>query len=294
METAKPLLMATDMKMDWRPLVAATGKLAQAWSRPVVPVHVVTVDTDSVLVDYYRRQLTQQLFEPLMQEVAGQSWTMQHPVVLTGAIVDRLVSYGLQHESPLIVMGAGRVGPTGTLVPGTFTEAVLQQSRRPVLAVHPSQPLEFARIVCPVDNSATARRGLHNAIQLARTFGAALTVMTVVPEISWLEAAAEVRTLTNAIEEYSLEWEQEFDKSLQSFDFSGVEWTRVVKFGSPADEIAAEAQRQNADLLMVGAIGRSGLAQAMLGSTVRRLFRQLPCSVLVVHDEDLPTPADPC
>ncbi len=288
METSTPLLLATDMKMDWRPLVAATGKLAVAWSRPVVPVHVVTVDTDSVLVDYYRRQLTQQLFEPLMQEVSGESWTMQHPVVLTGAIVDRIVSFGLQHESPLIIVGAGRMTASGALVPGTLTEGVLQASRRPVLAVHPVQPLNFARLICPVDNSATARRGLQNAIQLARTFGSALTVMSVVPEVSWLEAAAEVRTLTNAIEEYSLRWEQEFDAILADCDFTGVNWTRVVKFGSPADEIAAEAQRQNADLLIVGAIGRSGLAQAMLGSTVRRLFRQLPCSLLVVHDVDLP------
>lgn len=288
MATSTPLLMATDMKMDWRPLVAATGKLAVAWSRPVVPVHVVTVDTDSVLVDYYRRQLTQQLFEPLMQEVSGEAWTMQHPVVLTGAIVDRIVSFGLQHESPLIIVGAGRMTTTGALVPGTLSEGVLQASRRPVLAVHPVQPLNFARLICPVDNSATARRGLQNAIQLARTFGSALTVMSVVPEVSWLEAAAEARTLTNAIEEYSLGWEQEFDAILADYDFAGVDWTRVVKYGAPADEIAAEAQRQNADLLIVGAIGRSGLAQAMLGSTVRRLFRQLPCSLLVVHDVDLP------
>ena len=69
MANSTPLLMATDMKMDWRPLVAATGKLAVAWSRPAVPIHVVTVDTDSVLVDYYRRQLTQQLFEPLMRQL---------------------------------------------------------------------------------------------------------------------------------------------------------------------------------------------------------------------------------
>lgn len=70
MANSTPLLLATDMKIDWRPLVAATGKLAVAWSRPVVPVHVVTVDTDSVLVDYYRRQLTQQLFEPFVSATA--------------------------------------------------------------------------------------------------------------------------------------------------------------------------------------------------------------------------------
>lgn len=292
MEFTPPILMATDMKMDWRPLVSTCGKLAAALDRPVVPVHVVTVDTDSVLVDYYRRQLTQQLFEPLMQEVADQPWSMQHPVVLTGAIVDRIVSFGLQHDSPLIVMGAGHLDAAGALVPGTFTEGVLQQSRRPVLAVHPTRPLEFARIVCPVDNSATARRGLHNAVRLAHLFHASLTIMSVVPEVSWLEAATEARTLTNAIEEYSLQWEQEFDKLLETFDLSGIQWQRVVKFGSPADEIVAETRRQDADLLVVGAIGRSGLAQALLGSTVRRVFRQLPCSMLVLHEADLPDTAD--
>ena len=37
----------------------------------------------------------------------------------------------------------------------------------------------------------------------------------------------------------------------------------------------------------MGATGRTGLAQILLGSTTRRLLRQLPCSLLTVKQEDV-------
>ena len=71
-------------------------------------------------------------------------------------------------------------------------EAVIQRSRQAVLAVFPGASEEsFKKILCPIDHSATSRRGLKNAIRLAQALGSELTVLTVVPDVSWLSAAVE-------------------------------------------------------------------------------------------------------
>lgn len=38
---------------------------------------------------------------------------------------------------------------------------------------------------------------------------------------------------------------------------------------------------------MMGATGRTGLLQVLVGSTTRRLLRALPCSLLKVKQEDV-------
>jgi nucleotide-binding universal stress UspA family protein len=47
--------------------------------------------------------------------------------------------------------------------------------------------------------------------------------------------------------------------------------------------LAEYARRVHADLLVLGTQGRSNLGYVLLGSTVERLLREIPCSALVVR-----------
>jgi nucleotide-binding universal stress UspA family protein len=53
--------------------------------------------------------------------------------------------------------------------------------------------------------------------------------------------------------------------------------------GDPARALADFAVSQNADLLVVGSTGLSGLAKAMFGSVAAKVVQKAPCSVLVVR-----------
>ena len=57
-----------------------------------------------------------------------------------------------------------------------------------------------------------------------------------------------------------------------------------VRVGVPWREIIKTAERQHADLIVVGARGRSGLAHMILGSTAERVVRAAPCPVLTVRE----------
>jgi nucleotide-binding universal stress UspA family protein len=52
---------------------------------------------------------------------------------------------------------------------------------------------------------------------------------------------------------------------------------------SAADAITKYAKEKNADLIVMGTKGRSGMSKALLGSVASKLVTYSPCSVLVVR-----------
>jgi len=68
---------------------------------------------------------------------------------------------------------------------------------------------------------------------------------------------------------------------------AGVVHTLVLERGVPHEQIIAAAQKYSADLIMMGATGRSGLVRDLLGSTPRRVLRDRPCSLLTVRQQDV-------
>ena len=58
--------------------------------------------------------------------------------------------------------------------------------------------------------------------------------------------------------------------------------------GDPREALLAAAQREHADLLVVGSHGRTGLARLLLGSVSSHLVTHATCSVLVVKVPNAP------
>ncbi len=64
----------------------------------------------------------------------------------------------------------------------------------------------------------------------------------------------------------------------------GIEPDRVVtRVGRPAIEIRAQAEKDGADLIVIGSHGRHGLSGVMLGSTANGVLHNAPCDVLTVR-----------
>jgi len=58
--------------------------------------------------------------------------------------------------------------------------------------------------------------------------------------------------------------------------------TGVVR-GEAAPEIVAEASRQRADLIVIGAHGQTGLTRFLMGTTAEIVLRTAPCATLLVR-----------
>lgn len=58
--------------------------------------------------------------------------------------------------------------------------------------------------------------------------------------------------------------------------------TRIVP-GLPAEQVVHCAHKENADVIVMGTHGRSGLKRLMIGSVADKVIRSAPCPVLVVN-----------
>jgi nucleotide-binding universal stress UspA family protein len=76
------------------------------------------------------------------------------------------------------------------------------------------------------------------------------------------------------------------DRFRELADFRGVEAAHThLRSGPPAETLPLLARELGAGLVVMGAISRSRLQQAIIGSTAERVLDHLHCDVLVVKPE---------
>jgi nucleotide-binding universal stress UspA family protein len=136
------------------------------------------------------------------------------------------------------------------------------------------------RLLLATDFSDCARRAEEYACALTASWRAELTVMTVVEFQPGLDREYAVNQVYLADRMY------EATAGLAAFKDKlhrkGVQATTRVGTGLPSEEVIAAAQSEDADLIIVGTRGKSGLAHVLLGSTAERVIRMAPCPVLAV------------
>lgn len=71
---------------------------------------------------------------------------------------------------------------------------------------------------------------------------------------------------------------------------AGVVFEHHFLRGIAADEIIKFSQEQQADLIVIGTHGTSGIGQLLLGSVAEEIVRRAPCPVLTIQTGSRPLP----
>ena len=139
----------------------------------------------------------------------------------------------------------------------------------------------YDRIVIAVDGSEEARRAARRGLQLARVFDATVTVLSVVEQkaLQLTETSAEKTRLRERGEEALTEIE-ELASEL------GCPVTTTLTEGKPAVQISEYADEQDADLIVVGRQGLTGLGRRLLGGVTEQVLHRSDVPVLVVSGGD--------
>jgi nucleotide-binding universal stress UspA family protein len=144
----------------------------------------------------------------------------------------------------------------------------------------------FRSILVATDGSAHAKRGLEEAIDLARASGGALTLVTVVPEFSpWVLGAVGVpppvdlaRLRDELVRNYRQMLEQEAAKVPDD-----VHSTSLLLEGRPPEAIVMQTRAAGHDLVVMGSRGRGELRALLLGSVSHEVLHTSRVPVLIVH-----------
>ena len=143
----------------------------------------------------------------------------------------------------------------------------------------PEDSAEPRRILVPVDFSKPSLDALTHALALARQYEAQLTLMHVIepfhPDML-IDTTQSQRDARVAAHEHLTKLAV---ATKQAWPKTG----RELRTGHPVDTITALAKRTNADIIVMGTHGRTGLKRAFIGSVAERVVRLAPCSVLVVR-----------
>ena len=144
--------------------------------------------------------------------------------------------------------------------------------------------MPIQRIVAATDFSAASALALRRAARLAAAHGADLQIVTVLPT-GWLSqvrawfAGADVQADADVIGSRLAD-----SAAALAGTGPGAVRTQVLD-GEPPDEIAATAERTGAQLVVVGAHGRSLVGEAILGSTALALLERCDAPILVVRND---------
>jgi len=144
----------------------------------------------------------------------------------------------------------------------------------------------FERIVVGTDGSATASEAVRQAIELAKSAGAPLEVVSAfepVPQDRLREESAEVPgDVAHGIgprEDVNVSLEAASGLARQA----GVEANTHAREGDPADAILDVAEETKADLIVVGNKGMTGAKRFLLGSVPNKISHHAPCGVYIVR-----------
>jgi nucleotide-binding universal stress UspA family protein len=144
----------------------------------------------------------------------------------------------------------------------------------------------YRTIIVGTDGSSTADKAVEVAGQLARACGAAVHVVTAyrpVRAAAYAGAGAMAPPLPPSAwlgDDERVAAEEVVRRAGERLAQAGVSANSVARLGEPADAIAEEVE---ADLIVVGNRGMTGVRRYLLGSVADRVAHHAPCSVHIAH-----------
>lgn len=125
-------------------------------------------------------------------------------------------------------------------------------------------PVEFNRVLVPLDGSSAAEASLRAIEPLIKLHACEMALLRALPEPDIpAEAGPYLEQVCSALRS------------------RGIAARRVIRMGEPAEQILSYAGSANIDLIAMSTHGREGLTRALLGSVTEEVLRQSDVPVLI-------------
>jgi len=176
-----------------------------------------------------------------------------------------IVAEAAKRKVEMIIMG--RRGRTGLkrLMMGSVTARVIGHSPCKVLVIPETAKVSYRNILIATDGSKYSDAAALEAISIAKRCGSDLIALSVATKDKDLPSA-----------------KKSVEKISQIAEKEGLKSKTMTPRGTPYNVIVETAEKKNADVIVVGSHGRTGLERLLMGSVTERVIGQANCAVLVV------------
>jgi nucleotide-binding universal stress UspA family protein len=211
------------------------------------------------------------------EDIAKKEGVSVKTVCEEGETYERIVDLADAENSDMIVMGRrGMSGLERTLV-GSTTARVIGHSQRDVLVVPEGTSIGWKSILFATDGSQYSEAATNKAIDIAKSYGSELNVVSVVDVTDEFIARAP-GALDDLVKKAKSIVEDVKNKAISE----GIKAEGIVKEGDAYKSIVDIAEKQKADAIIMGSHGRTGLKRLLMGSVTERVIGHAPCPILVV------------
>jgi len=211
------------------------------------------------------------------QELADEAGAVIQPLCARGEPHERLVRLAEAGSRDLIVLGSSGHNLLENLLVGSVTRRVIGFTSKDILVVPPKATVGWDKILIATDGSAHSRQAADRALELARLQGSELLVVSVLDFPAGIRGVAPVERLEllkiceNQVAEVVTRAEG-LNLQVEGFILEGVAYTAIADL----------AQEQQANLIVMGSHGKTGLMRLLMGRVTERVIGHAPCPVLVV------------
>jgi nucleotide-binding universal stress UspA family protein len=210
------------------------------------------------------------------------------PIVRFGKPFLEIIQVAKEKKVDLLAIGThGRAGMDRVIL-GSVAERIVRKASCPVMVVRGRKYVGFKRIIVPIDLSDCSRKALEYAAATARAHSSKLTILHVYegsfvePYVNAANSEEEADEIMKEIERVN---ETKYDEFLKTIDLSGVEYEKLLKKGIPETDIVETAMEKQANLIVMGTHGRSGIKHILIGSTAEEVVRAVHCDIIIVKPE---------
>ena len=146
--------------------------------------------------------------------------------------------------------------------------------------------MNLKRIICALDLSDHSKTVADYAQSLAKLTNASITAVYAAPTLTQYTG---FHVPPNTIDSFVGEIVSGAERSMADFvadNFKDVEAKGVVVVGYAAEEILALAEREEADMIIMGTHGRKGIDRILFGSVAEKVVKNSVCPVLTIRPVD--------
>ncbi len=205
-----------------------------------------------------------------------------HPHVVEGAPASAIVAEAKARDCTRIAVGATGRGVLPRFLLGSTAERVVRTSGLDVLVVpapgeHAPARTRIRNVVCALDFAPPSGLALQRASAISRAHDARLHVVH-----AW-HVAPYVARMPELLESIERDMGRELDATAHRHETPGRTLLRHLRRGVPDVEILRAATEVEADLVVVGTTGKTGVDHFLLGSVAERVTRASHVPVLVAR-----------
>lgn len=194
-----------------------------------------------------------------------------------GETHERIVDLADAENCGIIVMGRRGLRAMERSLVGSVTARVIGHTQRDVLVVPKDTKVGWQKILIATDGSRYSAAAAEKAIAFARSYGGRLTVLSVVDVP--VEFYAEAPQAVDDMIKKARGWVNDIKGQAEA---AGITAEAFTGEADAAQAVVKLAKEQQADMIVLGSHGRTGLKRLLMGSVAEKIIGYAPCPVLVV------------